>query len=46
MTWEVIQPFLNDLLNDKNTLVNTKTSEGIVLEFIGGEPLLAIDLID
>ena len=46
MTWETIHPFLDDLLSDKNKLINTKTTDGIVLDFIGGEPLLAIDLID
>lgn len=46
MTWETIKPFLDDLLTDKNELINTKTSIGLVLEFIGGEPLMAIDLID
>ena len=46
MTWETIKPFLDDLLADKNELVNTETSMGLILEFIGGEPLMAIDLID
>lgn len=46
MTWETIKPFLDDLLADKNELVNTETSIGLILEFIGGEPLMAIDLID
>lgn len=46
MTWETIKPFLDDLLHDKNELINTKTSAGLILDFIGGEPLLEIKLID
>ena len=46
MTWETIQPFLDELLTDKNELINTKTSIGLILDFIGGEPFLEIDLID
>ncbi len=46
MTWETIQPFLVELLTDKNPLINTNTTVGLVLDFIGGEPLLEIKLID
>ena len=46
MTWDTIKPFLDDLLTDKNELINTETSIGLILEFIGGEPLMAIELID
>lgn len=46
MTWELIKPFLDDLLHDRNGLINTKTSTGLILDFIGGEPLMEIKLID
>jgi uncharacterized protein len=31
---------------EESPLINDKNAEGIILEFIGGEPLLEIDLID
>lgn len=46
MEWETIWPFLDELLTDKNQLINTKTTTGLILDFIGGEPLLEITLID
>lgn len=46
MEWETIKPFIDDLLNDRNELINTSTTIAIILDFIGGEPLLEIDLID
>lgn len=30
---------------ENNTYINTENSPGIIIEFIGGEPLLAIDTI-
>lgn len=46
MTWETIQPFLDELLADKNKLINTSTTTGLILDFIGGEPTLEMELID
>ena len=34
------------LLRDDNPYINTRNSPGLVIEFIGGEPLLEIDLVD
>ena len=38
--------FLEELFTDKNDLINTSTTEGIIFDFIGGEPLMEIELID
>ena len=46
MDFETAKEFIDILLADKNPYINTKNSPGIIIEFIGGEPLLAIDLID
>lgn len=46
MDFETAKEFINILLDDKNPYINTKNSPGIIIEFIGGEPFLAIDLID
>ena len=46
MSWETIQPFLDELLEDRNELINTTTAGGLILDFIGGEPLMEIELID
>lgn len=49
MPLETAQKFI-DILLDNNSLtqqyIDTKSSQAIVLEFIGGEPLLEIELID
>lgn len=49
MPLEVAQKFIDMLLeNDKNTqqYLDTKACDAITIEFIGGEPLLEIELID
>lgn len=49
MTFETAKKFIDLLLtNDfsKNNYINKNTSDGIILDFIGGEPLLEIDLIE
>ena len=46
MTWETIKPFLDELLTDQHPFINTTTTFGLILDFIGGEPLLEIELID
>lgn len=49
MPLEVAQKFIDMLLeNDKNTqqYIDTRHSDAIILEFIGGEPFLEVELID
>lgn len=46
MTWEIIKPFIDELLADKNELINTQSASGLIIEFIGGEALLEIQLVD
>ena len=49
MPFEVAQKFIDMLLeNDENTqqYLDTKTCDAIVIEFIGGEPFLEVDLMD
>ena len=49
MSFEIAKKFIDKLLhNDKliENYVKSKNSLGVILEFIGGEPLLEIDLID
>ena len=49
MPFEVAQKFIDMLLeNDENTqqYIDTKTCDAIVIEFIGGEPFLEVDLMD
>ena len=49
MPFEIAKTLIDELLhNDKliENYVKSKNSLGIILEFIGGEPLLEVDLID
>lgn len=49
MTFETAKKFIDLLLSGEkgfSSYVDPSFSKGIILEFIGGEPLLAIDLID
>ena len=49
MNFEIAKKFIDLLIeNNKNTqqYLNTELCKGVILEFIGGEPLLEIDLID
>ena len=49
MPFETAQKFIELLLaNDKNTqqYLDTRACDGVVIEFIGGEPLLQVNLID
>lgn len=49
MTFETAKRFFDMLVADSykdDTYVSLKTTPGIIIEFIGGEPLLEIDLID
>lgn len=45
MTFKTAKKFIDDLLNDKIIDFTTKNTDGIVFDFIGGEPLLEIKLI-
>lgn len=45
MDFETAKKFTDILLSDRFDYINTKNSCGIIIEFIGGEPLLEIDLI-
>lgn len=49
MTFETAKQFVDLLVEDsykEDTFVSIATTPGIVIEFIGGEPLLEIDLIE
>mgnify|MGYP003459713734 CR=1 FL=1 len=49
MPFEVAKKFIDKLLKKDSLIENYMESEespGVILEFIGGEPLLEIDLID
>ena len=45
MDFNIIKPFLNNLLEDKINYINTSNTNGVIFEFIGGEPFLEIKLI-
>lgn len=49
MSFDVAKKFVDILIEDSykdDTFVSLKTTPGIVIEFIGGEPLLEIELIE
>lgn len=46
MTWEVAKQFCDYLLSTSLCDYSDTPVDGMIVEFIGGEPLLAIDLID
>lgn len=45
MSFETAKKFVDLILSD-NEYINPELSPGVILEFIGGEPLLEIELID
>lgn len=45
MTFSTAKKFIDNLLEDKYGYINKYNSPAIILEFIGGEPLMEIDLI-
>ena len=45
MTFSTAKEFIDNLLADKYGYINKYNSPAIILEFIGGEPLMEIDLI-
>ncbi len=46
MSWETAKKFTDQLLCGANPYINPDNSPGVIIEFIGGEPLLEIELID
>ena len=46
MDFDTAKEFIDILLAGENPYINFENSQGMTLEFIGGEPLIAIDLID
>lgn len=44
MSFDVAKKFIDDLLDDKYGYINRYNSPAIIIEFIGGEPLLEIQL--
>lgn len=45
MTFQTAKDFIDILLSDKFERINTSNTFGLVVDFIGGEPLMEIDLI-
>lgn len=46
LDFETAKKFIDILLSGNNPYINLDNTSGITVDFIGGEPLLAIDLID
>lgn len=47
MKFETAKKIIDSLLNNEyNDYINTEATEGIIIDFIGGEPLLQVELID
>jgi sulfatase maturation enzyme AslB (radical SAM superfamily) len=46
MTFDVARKFIDKLLNNEYDFINVNNTKGIMLDFIGGEPLMEIELID
>ena len=46
MNFNTAKKFIDDILSDKLDYINTSMYAGAVIEFIGGEPLLEIELIE
>lgn len=44
MDFETARKFIDNLLADKYTYINSTNSPALIIEFIGGDPLLEIDL--
>ena len=45
MDFDLIKKTIDLLLDDKNEYINTSNTKGLIIEFIGGEPLLESKLI-
>lgn len=46
MTFETAKIFIDKLLNNEYSKVNTNNTFGVAFSFIGGEPLMEVELID
>ena len=46
LSFETAKKFTDMLLRGDNSYINQDNSPGVIIEFIGGEPLLEIELID
>lgn len=46
MSFETAKKFVDLILDENNPYINPENSPGVIIEFIGGEPLLEIELID
>lgn len=46
MPFEVAKKFIDLILSDKSDYINTSNTSGLIVDFIGGEPLIEIELID
>ena len=46
MPFEVAKKFIDILLEGNNEYINKSNTDGLIVDFIGGEPLLQIELID
>jgi sulfatase maturation enzyme AslB (radical SAM superfamily) len=46
MTWDVAKNFIDKLLSNQIPTLTTDKVFTIIVEFIGGEPLMEIDLIE
>jgi hypothetical protein len=45
MNFTQAKNFIDKLFNDEYTFITREKTYGLILEFIGGEPFLEIDLI-
>lgn len=45
ITFDIAKKVIDDLLDDKYDFINSQNANGLILDFIGGEPLLEIKLI-
>ncbi len=46
MSFDTAKKFIDLLLNDTNDYINSDNSLGIIIDFIGGEPFLEVDLVE
>ena len=46
LSWETAKQLIDDLLYNKYNYINSSNTLGIILDFIGGEPFLEIELIN
>ena len=46
MDIEIAKSFIDIILANNNEYINLNNTDGVILDFIGGEPLLAIDTIE